>query len=450
MANTKCSIIVYGCAKNQLDAEEMAVRLKTEGFLVTADSSSADVVIVHTCGFIQDAKKESIEGILEACRLSQDEDSDGPIVIVTGCLSQRYSKELMEEIPEISGIAGTGAPKDIISLVKAALSGERVNAVGAPGRGSPGGVGLRLTDPIAPWSYLRVSEGCRHRCTYCAIPGIRGPLRSRPAEEIVSEARLLASYGVKELNLIAEDLSDYGCDLDGKRHLPSLLNDLSEVEGIDWIRLLYIRPDGVTPELSYAMANPRVVPYIDLPIEHGSDKILRLMGRPGLGQIRKAVGLLRKSVPDLHLRTTVITGFPGETEKDLEDTLDFLKEIGAHRVGAFAYSREEGTPAYSLPGLLPEEVRKERAERLRRAGLFLAKKKSRDMIGTTIPVLLSGPSLRKGFWIGRGPHQAPEVDGRTYVRVGDSMPVPGQMIEAKVTEAAALDLFADILETSTV
>ncbi|HHW26297.1 MAG TPA: 30S ribosomal protein S12 methylthiotransferase RimO [Firmicutes bacterium] len=442
MAKAKCSIIVYGCSKNQLDAEEMAVRLRQAGFQVVPDPSSADIVIVHTCGFIQDAKKESIEGVLMACRMA--EEGSGARVLVTGCLSQRYPDELAKEIPEISGVAGTAAPKDIVELVNAALSGERVEAVGVPGRGAPGGEGLRLQDVTGPWSYLRVSEGCRHRCTYCAIPGIRGPLASRPMEEVVAEARLLSSLGVRELNLIAEDLSDYGYDWDRGRHLPRLLAELAEIEEIMWIRLLYVRPDGVTPELAEAMAHPKIVPYIDLPIEHGSDKILRLMGRPGVQDIRRAVSLLRQNVPGLHLRTTVIAGFPGETEEDLKETIDFLREIGAHRVGVFAYSREEGTPAYLLPDVVPEELGKERAERVRRAGLALAKKHSRDMIGSTIPVLLTGPSTRKGYWVGRGPHQAPEVDGKTYVKVGDMNPAPGQIVNAKVTDAAVLDLFASV------
>ncbi len=439
MAKAKCSIIVYGCAKNQLDAEEMAVRLREEGYEVIPDPSSADIAIVHTCGFIQDAKKESIEGVLMACRLA--EEGRGPQVLVTGCLSQRYSEELMEEIPEISGVAGTSSPKDIVNLVKIALSGEKVNAVGTPGRGAPGGDGLRLRDAGLPWSYLRVSEGCRHRCTYCAIPGIRGPLASRPVDEVVAEARLLSSSGVRELNLIAEDLSDYGYDWDKERHLARLLSNLAKIEEVSWIRLLYLRPDGVTPELAQAMAETKIVPYVDLPIEHGSDRILRLMGRPGVKEIQKAVGLLRQSVPGLHLRTTVIAGFPGETEKDLQETLDFLSEVGAHRVGAFAYSREEGTPAYSLPELVPQEVARERAERVRRYGLHLAKEKSRSMIGTTIPVLLAEPSSRKGFWLGRGPHQAPEVDGKTYVKVGGLSPDKGQIVPVEVTQAAVLDVF---------
>jgi ribosomal protein S12 methylthiotransferase len=439
----KCCIIVYGCAKNQVDAEEMAERLREAGYYLTPDATSADVVVVHTCGFIEDAKKESIEGILSACELVKEAGGQAPVV-VTGCLSQRYPQDLLKEIPEIAGVAGTGAPRDIVEIVKAALEGKKVNLVGEPGRGAPGGLGKRqLLSPGQTWAYLRVSEGCRHHCTYCAIPSMRGSLQSRPIEDVVAEARSLVGAGVREVNLIAQDLADYGSDWGGGRQLPALVRELVKIPDLAWVRLLYLRPDGVTPELADAMAHYKVAPYVDLPAEHGSGKILRLMGRPGPDQIVKAVETLRTAVPRLFVRTTIITGFPGETEKDLEQVKDLLSAIGAHRVGVFPYSREEGTPAYNLPDPVPTAVARERAEAIRRYGLELARVNSKSLVGSEIPVILVKPSVRPGYYVARGPHQAPEVDGRTYIRYRDTgLPGAGTFFDVRVHRAGVLDLYA--------
>jgi ribosomal protein S12 methylthiotransferase len=447
----KCCIAVYGCAKNQVDAEEMASRLSAGGYEVTGDPGEADVVIVHTCGFIEDAKKESIQGIFQAIEAAGGSSQAAPSshggvpVIVTGCLAQRYPDELLKEIPEIAGVAGTAAPRDILEIVSQVLEKERTDRlrhVLEPGRGTPGGEGERVrfdAHLTKPWAYLRVSEGCRHHCTYCAIPSLRGGLRSRPEDEIIAEARHLASLGIAELCLIAQDLGDYGYDRERKRMLARLTRSLSSVPGVRWIRLLYVRPDGVDDELAEAMTLPNVAPYIDLPIEHGSPRILRRMGRPGPDDILEAVLRLRKAVPDLYLRTTIITGFPGETEKDIMETMDLLCEIGAHRVGVFPFSREEGTAAYRLRGLVPRSVARERAEAVRRLGLRLAAESAAAMTGKEIGVLLERPSQRPGYWIGRGPHQAPEVDGITYVRT--TSPGEKTFTRARVTSAGILTLF---------
>lgn len=431
---------------------------------MTGNPSEADIIIVHTCGFIEDAKRESIEGIFQALEATSAGSLDTATatthqesvrktpVIVTGCLSQRYADQLLEEIPEIAGVAGTAAPRDIVEIVGSAIGGparpdrsssQRLKHVGTPGRGAPG-ANVRFDKHItSPWAYVRVAEGCRHHCTYCAIPSIRGDLVSRPEDDIIAEARHLASLGVAEINLIAQDLSDYGWDREGRRCLARLVRRLNEVDGISWIRLLYVRPDGVDRELAEAMALPHVAPYIDLPVEHGSPQVLRRMGRPGVDDILRAVRLLRDSVPNLYLRTTVIAGFPGETDHDVELTLSLLSEIRAHRVGAFPFSREEGTPAYNLPDIIPSEVARERAERIRRHGLRLAAESGAAMVGSEIEVLLERPSLRPGYWIGRGPHQAPEVDGITYVRVApDSTPSKRSLVRARVTRSSVLTLFA--------
>jgi len=420
----------------------MASRLKRAGFGLTGDPTKADLIIVHTCGFIESAKRESIEGILEACQVVDKINSSSgekPPVLVTGCLSQRYPKELMEEIPEVAGVAGTSAPRDIVDIAKEVLSGKKVVWVGQPGRGAPGRSDLRLLDTDLPWAYLRVSEGCRHHCTYCAIPLMRGPLSSRPQEDILAEARFLSESGFKELNLIAQDLSDYGIDLYAKRCLAKLIEKLAAIGEIEWIRLLYVRPDGVTDDLADVMTHPKVVPYIDLPMEHGSAKILRLMGRPGPEKILKAVSKLRKKVPNIAIRTTIITGFPGETDEDVEKTIELLSETKVHRVGVFPYSKEENTPAHNLPGSVPEKVKKERAEVIRRFGLRLAKAHSQSLLGKEISVLLIRPSMRKGYWLARAPHQAPEVDGKVYVRTEGNA---GNIVKARVTTAGYLDLWA--------
>ncbi|HHW18131.1 MAG TPA: 30S ribosomal protein S12 methylthiotransferase RimO [Firmicutes bacterium] len=448
MSAKSCCILVYGCAKNQVDAEEMASRLRAEGFAITGDPRQADVIIVHTCGFIEPAKKESIRGIFEACQAAKEQkevSGKEPRVIVTGCLSQRYPDELLAEIPEIAGVAGTSSPRDIVEIVGEVLSGEqKVKRVGPPGRGVPGDSRHRLKEISTPWAYLRVSEGCRHRCTYCAIPSIRGSLVSRPEEDILEEARVLASRGAREINLIAQDLSDYGLDLYGERRLPQLIERLGEIPGVLWIRLLYVRPDGVTGKLAQAMTGPKVVPYVDLPIEHGSRRVLKMMGRPGPQTILEAVRTLREKLPGISIRTTIIAGFPGETEEDVEKTREFLSAIRPHRVGVFPYSPEENTPASRFPGLLPERIREERAEAIRRLGLELSREHSESLIGKEIPVLLLRPSSRNGYWIGRGPHQAPEVDGKIYVRAEGTA---GDIVTAKVTRAGYLDLWARAITT---
>jgi len=263
-------------------------------------------------------------------------------------------------------------------------------------------------------------------------------------DDVLAEARFLAGAGVRELNLIAQDLSDYGVDWDGRRHLPELVRKIAKVQGVAWIRMLYLRPDGVTGELADAMTDYRVAPYVDLPIEHGSGRILRRMGRPGPEAIMKAVETLRSRVPSIFIRTTVIAGFPGETESDLEETKSLLSAMGTHRVGVFPFSNEDGTPAERLPDHIPNAVAKERAEALRRFGLNLARVSSKSLVGREIPVVLVKPSVRPGYWVGRGPHQAPEVDGRVYVSLDPSHAMsPETFVDVRVHRAGVLDLFGN-------
>lgn len=458
--------MVLGCAKNQVDAEEMAVRLEQAGYTVSADPAAADLIIVHTCGFIEKARRESIRALIDLVSLKQDaqkqkgdqgkgdqgEDNTGsPKILVTGCLSQRYPRELIEEIPEIDGLAGTQAPRDIVELVRRVLSGERVVEVGPPGRGVPGtcggeisgAPGFRYRPESRPWAYVRVAEGCRRRCTYCAIPSMRGPLASRPLEDIVKEVESLSVAGVREINLIAQDLGDYGVDLWGRQLLPELLLHLSDVPGISWIRLLYVHPDGVTSEFARAMAGSKAVPYLDMPIEHGSARILKLMGRPGPDRIRQAVNTLREHVPGIFLRTSVIVGFPGETRRDFEETMELLAECEFHRVAVFGYSMEEGTPAASLPGSVPSQTRARRIREMQHFSTALARQSSLRLEGKVIDVMLERPALQEGWWVARGVHQAPEVDGKVFLRIGSrSEPRRGDIRHGRVSSPGILHLWA--------
>lgn len=439
----------------------MAVRLEQAGYTVSADPAAADLIIVHTCGFIEKARRESIRALMDLVSLKQDaqkqkegerEDGTGsPKILVTGCLSQRYPRELLEEIPELDGLAGTQAPRDIVDLVRRVLSGERVVEVGPPGRGVPGTCGGEISGPPGlryrpesrPWAYVRVAEGCRRRCTYCAIPSMRGPLVSRPLEDIVKEVEFLSAAGVREVNLIAQDLGDYGVDLCGKRLLPELLLRLSDVAGISWIRPLYVHPDGISSEFARAMARSKAVPYVDMPIEHGSARVLKLMGRPGPDRIRQAVDMLKEQVPGIFIRTSVIVGFPGETWRDFEETMELLAECEFHRVAVFGYSLEEGTPAASLPGRVPPRTRVRRIKEMKHLSTALSRQSSLRLEAKVIDVMLERRALQEGWWVGRGVHQAPEVDGKVFLRIGsDSKPVPGDIRRGRVSSAGILNLWA--------
>lgn len=452
--------MVLGCAKNRVDAEEMAVRLEHAGYTISSDPADADLIIVHTCGFIEKARRESIRALMDLVSLKaepekqkdgQRKDDAAPKILVTGCLSQRYPRELIEEIPEIDGLAGTQAPRDIVLLVRRVLSGERVVEVGPPGRGVPGtcggeisaAPGLRYRPESMPWAYVRVAEGCRRRCTYCAIPSMRGPLVSRSLEDIVKEVEFLAAAGVREVNLIAQDLGDYGVDLCGKRLLPELLLRLSDVPGISWIRLLYVHPDGVSSELARTMASSKAVPYLDMPVEHGSARILKLMGRPGPDRIRQAVETLREHIPGIFLRTSVIVGFPGETPRDFEETMELLAECEFHRVAVFGYSLEEGTPAASLPDRVPSRTRARRIKEMQHFSTALARESSLRLEAKLIDVMLERPALQKGWWVGRGVHQAPEVDGKVFLLTrSTSCPRRGEILRGRVSSPGILNLWA--------
>lgn len=443
----KIGLVSLGCPKNLVDSEIMLGILKEAGFTITNHEREAELLIINTCSFINDAKEESIQTILELARLKDK--SCCKAILVTGCLAQRYSKELMEEIPEIDGLLGTGAIKDIVGAVNNVLASKRVSLVGAPGflhdACSPR---LIATPPYT--AYLKIAEGCNNCCSYCVIPSIRGSFRSRSVEDLQLEAKNLAAAGVKELILIAQDTTRYGVDRYVKPTLPRLLKQLAAVDGLTWLRLLYTYPALLTDELIQVMVYERkVCRYLDLPLQHASDRILKKMNRHG--SKAKTVQLLeklRKALPEVSLRTTFITGFPGETEADFLELLDFIREMRFERVGLFAYSQEEHTPAAAMPDQVPEEVKLERLNRAMAVQQEISRQRNKNKIGTTLMVLIEGmhgsTPLYTTYW-GRSEGDAPDIDGKVFVKAKLKLN-PGAIVPVLITEAADYDLAGELVE----
>jgi ribosomal protein S12 methylthiotransferase len=454
-------MVNLGCPKNVVDSEEMLGVLAQNGYSVRGDDD-ADVVVINTCGFIEAAKQESIDAILEA--LERKKRGDVRKVVVAGCLSQRYGKELAYELPEVDAFLGAGQMQSIAQVVGDTLvrTGQLLQVPEKPHhRWVDVPTRVRST---APWTaYLKISEGCDHRCTFCAIPSFRGKHVSKPLERILEEARLLAGQGVKELNLIAQDSTQYGYDLYGKPTLPTLLRDLSQVEGIGWIRLFYCYPSRVNSAVIEAIATtPKVCQYIDMPLQHADDDVLRAMRRPMNAEAYlRILGQFRAASPDVAIRTTFIVGFPGETEEQFENLLRFVERAQFDRVGAFEYSTEDGTPSAELPGRVPSRVKRARKDRLMRLQQQISLARNQAWVGRDIEVLVeetgrqgirestNGSSLlplshSPTLAVGRSFRDAPEVDGQVYVSGTDAK--PGEFITARVTGARPYDLIALIAE----
>lgn len=429
MAQT-VGIISLGCAKNQVDGEMLLAALEAGGF-TPAEPEEADIVLINTCGFIESAKKESIETILELARLK----AEGAIgkLVVTGCLAQRYQEEIHRELPEVDGVFGIGANGDIASCVKEML--EKGFLERFPEKSAMPLCGARRLSTPDFTAYLKIAEGCDNRCTYCAIPLIRGGYRSRPMESIEEEARALVAGGVKELVLIAQDTTRYGLDLYGEYSLSKLLARLCPIEGLRWLRVLYCYPDSITDGLLETMAREeKIVPYMDIPLQHASGKVLSAMNRRGDRESLTALmKRIREKVPGVVLRTTLITGFPGETEEDFEELAGFVKDVGFERLGCFPYSQEEGTPAAGLPGQLEEEVKERRAALITESQLTIMEEKGRALIGKTLTVLTEGFEEESGYWFGRSYMDAPDVDGRVYFTAEED-PLPGDFVEVRIQD----------------
>ena len=436
----KVGMVSLGCPKNQMDAELMLAKLEAAGFTLTAESGLADVVIVNTCGFIEDAKREAIENILEFAQLKKE----GQIkkLIVTGCLSQRYQQELCNELPECDAVLGLGANVDIVEAVRAVLNGETVASFPPLSRWELDGERVQTTPHF--FAYLRIADGCDNRCAYCAIPSIRGGLRSRSMDAVVQEARTLAQNGVKELVVIAQDTTVYGVDRSKKSELPQLLDRLCEIDGIQWIRLMYCYSEHITDELLDVMAKQdKIVKYMDLPIQHASGNVLRAMNRVGNKErLTAQINNVRQKVPGIVLRTTVMTGFPGETEEDFEELCAFIKEMKFERLGCFAFSCEEGTAAAEMANQIDEEVKAHRRDVVMELQSRIAAAYQEEQIGTVKQVLVESFDKYAECWFGRTAADAPDIDGKVFFTAKGRI-APGDIINVRITEAMDWDLVGE-------
>ncbi|NLK08123.1 MAG: 30S ribosomal protein S12 methylthiotransferase RimO [Firmicutes bacterium] len=444
MEPTKVGMVSLGCSKNLVDSEIMLGSLEGAGYFITASPEEADVIIINTCGFIEDAKEESIDTILEMA--AYKETGRCHTLLVTGCLSQRYSMELMEAIPEIDGMLGTGELDRLPELLQDAVQKLRPMYVDLPGfiyeKELP-----RVLTTVGHSAYLKIAEGCDHRCAYCVIPALRGPFKSRTQASIVNEAKKLADQGVKELILVAQDTSAYGKDLPKAPQLPQLLWELGKIPNIHWLRVLYTYPTTFSPELVQAFAeNPKICRYVDLPLQHAANDVLKRMGRGPVEMVqRQLIENLRDAMPDIALRSTFIVGYPGETQADFEKLLAFLAEIQFDHVGIFPYSQEEGTPAAALPDQIPEDIKLKRYEQAMALQKEISRSKNSSRIGETYEVVIDGPSEETDLvLVARSQYQAPDVDGNIYI--GNRHLPAGTFAKVRIKEAYDYDLVGEIVE----
>ncbi len=434
---TKVGFVSLGCSKNLVDTEVMLRTLYDAGFELTPDEAEAEIIVVNTCGFIESAKRESIDNIIDVARLK--EDGKCKYVIATGCLVERYREEVMQQLPEVDALIGVGSLSHVAEACRAVMRGEKFVSFDDK-ETSPLG-GERILTTADHTAYLKIAEGCDNKCTYCAIPLIRGKLRSRTIEDIVKEAKDLEALGVKELNLIAQDTTRYGLDLYGEYRLDALVRAITEATDIPWIRLLYCYPDKITDGLVNELAtNPRLVKYMDIPVQHISDSVLRRMNRHGTSaDIRDAVKRLRDNVPGIVLRTTAMVGFPGESEEDFAELCEFVKEARFEHFGAFTYSQEEGTAAAEYEETVTEQEKQDRYDILMQTQLTVNEDIIKDLVGTTVTVLCDGFDGIADIYYGRTYRDAPDVDGRVYFK--SAKPVaPGDFVEVMVDEALDYDL----------
>ena len=439
----KIMFISLGCDKNLVDSEVMLGLLRDRGHMLTNDENEAEVMVINTCSFIHDAREESVETILEMAKLK--ENGKCRLLIVGGCLAEKYKDEIFKEIPEVDAVLGTTAYDRICQVIDEATEGKRPMAFESIDR-LPKGHVRRVITTGGYFSYLKIAEGCDKHCTYCIIPKLRGSYRSVPLEDILTDARELAAAGVKELNIVAQETTMWGKDIYGEKRFPMLLKKLCQVEGIEWIRILYCYPEEITDELIQVMAEePKICHYLDLPIQHGSDAILKRMGRrTSRKELEEIIGKLRTAMPDIALRTTLITGFPGETEKDHEELMDFVEKMDFDRLGVFTYSPEEGTPAQKMEGQIPEEQKEERRDDLMALQQGISEENSRKMIGRTLQVLVEGRIPEEDVYVGRTYRDAPDVDGYIFLKAEEEL-MSGDMVTARVTGADAYDLTGEVL-----
>ncbi len=435
--------ISLGCDKNLVDSEVMLGLLAKEGYQMVDDEQEADVIVINTCCFIHDAKEESIQTILEMAQYK--EEGRLKALIVTGCLAQRYQQEILDEIPEVDAVLGTTAYTEIVRAIEEALEGkgkvttEDLNA-------------LPLTDPHrivttgGHYAYLKIAEGCGKHCTYCIIPKLRGDYRSVPMERLIAEAKDLAEQGVRELILVAQETTLYGKDLYGEKSLYRLLKELCRIDGIRWIRILYCYPEEIDdPLIQVIKEEKKICHYLDLPIQHASDEVLKRMGRrTSKEQLKAVIGKLREEIPDICLRTTLITGFPGETKEQHEELMEFVDEMEFDRLGVFTYSPEEDTPAAEMPDQIPEEIKEERQAELMELQQDIAFDAAENMIGKEVLVMVEGKVADENAYVGRTYKDAPGVDGLIFINTEEEL-MSGDFAKVKVTGALEYDLIGELL-----
>lgn len=444
----KIGFISLGCSKNQMDTEVMLHEVVAAGYEIVSEDIDADIIIINTCAFIESAKQEAIDNILDEAWLKENRSLKG--IIVTGCLAERYREQIFEEMPEVDALLGVGSIHHIVEAIQAVeeqckkknlpadrkyCSFEDKNTVRL------GGDRVLTTPEYA--AYLKIAEGCDNRCTYCAIPSIRGKFRSRPMEDVIAEAKDMDALGIKELTLVAQDTTRYGSDLYGHYALAELIHRITEETRIPWIRVLYCYPDKITDELIEEFkTNPRLLKYVDLPLQHISDRMLKAMNRHGDSTMIRDVLKKLRTVEGMVIRTTFIVGFPGETEEDFSELADFLTEAKFEHAGVFTYSREEGTPAYDFPNQIDEQVKQNRMDILMRTQMNLNTARNEERIGSVITVLCEAYDPVNECYYGRSPEDAPDIDGKVFFRYnGEERILPGSMVKVKVREVVDYDVY---------
>ena len=439
----KILFISLGCDKNLVDTEVMLGMLASRGYEMTNDEQEADIIVINTCCFIHDAKEESIQNILEMAEYKKN--GSAKALIVTGCMAERYRQEILDEIPEVDEVLGTTAYDRILDAVDAALAGQH-EVMTADLDALPLPETKRLVTTGGHFAYLKIAEGCYKHCTYCIIPKIRGNFRSVPMERLLKEAQDLAEQGVKELILVAQETTLYGKDLYGEKSLPKLLRELCKISGIRWIRILYCYPEEITDELIQVMKEePKICHYLDLPIQHANDTILKRMGRRTSKQeLIDIVQKLRKEIPDICLRTTLITGFPGETQEQHEEVMEFIDTLEFDRLGAFTYSPEEDTPAATFEDQIDEEVKEDRQADIMELQQEIAFDKAEDMIGREVLVMIEGKVADENAYVGRTYRDAPNVDGLIFINTDVEL-ISGDFAKVKVTGALDYDLIGELM-----
>ena len=444
----KILFVSLGCDKNLVDSEEMLGTLRAKGFDFTDDEAQADAAVVNTCCFIMDAQKESIDHILALA----ERRTEGSLkaLIVTGCMAQRYKDEILKEIPEVDAVIGTTEEAKIAEVLLEILEGGKPEGEGGrlligDENARTGTEAERVVTTGGYYSYLKIAEGCDKHCTYCVIPSIRGAYRSVPMEELVRQAESLAEKGVRELILVAQETTLYGTDLYGQKALPELLRKLSAIDGIEWIRLMYCYPEEITREIAEAMRDiPKVLHYIDMPVQHAADSILTRMGRrTNRRELTEKVAMLRELMPDICIRTTLITGFPGEKEEDHRELMEFVEEMRFDRLGVFTYSKEEGTPAAKMSPQVPARVKKKRQKELMLLQQRIAFEAAQDMEGRVVEAIVEGKIVGEDVYIGRTYKDAPGVDGVLFIETGREL-LTGDLVRVQVTGSREYDLIGGI------